>query len=121
MRKLALLTILILVSGVAAFTATHNSISRTEDCLRYNPYSLQIEDVGEKGWRLSDGRNWLQILDNREDAEAALALAQQHSYQSSSVATIADRIARVTLSNTGNSVYRNRVPPNKSTGGSFLP
>jgi hypothetical protein len=55
--------------------------TRPEDCIQYNPYALQIEDIGDKGWRLSDGKMWLQVLDNRDDAEAALALAQQHNYQ----------------------------------------
>lgn len=81
MKKLALLLILIFLSSAAAFTLGRNRATRPEDCIQYNPYTLQIEDKGEKGWRLTDGRIWLQILDNREDAEAALALAQQHNYQ----------------------------------------
>ena len=83
MKKLALVAVLTLVTSVGAFTVKRNSASPTEDCIQYDPYSLQIEDIGEKGWRLtsSGGNMWMQILDNREDAEAALILAQQHNYQ----------------------------------------
>ena len=70
MKKLALLLGLISLSSAAAFTLGRNRATRSEDCIQYNPYSLRIEDTGEKGWRLTDGRIWLQILDNRDDAEA---------------------------------------------------
>lgn len=81
MKELVLLLVLIFLSSAAAFIVGRSRETRPEDCIQYNPYSLRIEDDGEKGWRLTDGRIWLQILDNREDAEASLALAQQHNYQ----------------------------------------
>ena len=67
-------------SAIIAVAHGHRATG-VEDCIKYNPYNLQIEDLGDKGWRLRDGSNWMQILDNRDDAEAALALAQQHNYQ----------------------------------------
>ena len=81
-RTLTLLLLLSLAcaSVIVAMAGGHRS-TRPEDCIQYNPYALQIEDIGDKGWRLSDGKIWLQVLDNRDDAEAALALAQQHNYQ----------------------------------------
>ena len=77
---LLLLISLACASVIVAMARAHRS-TRPEDCIQYNPYALQIEDIGDKGWRLSDGTMWLQVLDNRDDAEAALALAQQHNYQ----------------------------------------
>ena len=81
-RTLPLLLLLSLAcaSVIVAMARGHRS-TRPEDCIQYNPYALQIEDIGDKAWRLSAGTIWLQVLDNRDDAEAALALAQQHNYQ----------------------------------------
>jgi hypothetical protein len=77
---LLLLFSLACASAIIAMARGHRS-TRPEDCIQYNPYALQIEDIGDKGWRLRDGTMWLQVLDNRDDAEAALVLAQQHNYQ----------------------------------------
>src|ERR1041385_1731080 len=81
-RTLPLLLLLSLASAsvIVAMARGHRS-TRPEDCIQYNPYALQIEDIGDKAWRLRAGTIWLQVLDNRDDAEAALALAQQHNYQ----------------------------------------
>src|SRR5262245_37439060 len=81
-RTLALLLLLSLAyaSAIVAMARGHRA-TRPEDCIQYNPYSLQIEDLGDKGWRLSDGKNWLQVLDNRDEAEGAMGLAQQNNYQ----------------------------------------
>ena len=51
-----------------------------EDCIRYNPGALEVIDEGERGWLLTDdgGRHRMLGLDNKEDAEAALALAKRH-------------------------------------------
>jgi hypothetical protein len=80
MKSLTFLLLLVLASA-AAIAAAPRQTTKTEDCIKYNPDSLQIEDAGEIGWRLVDGKIRLQTLDNREDAEAAMALAQQHTYQ----------------------------------------
>ena len=81
MKKVASTLILICVSSAAAFIVGRGGSSRPEDCIPYNASALQIVDEGEKGWLLTDGRSRLQGLDNKEDAEAALSLAQQHNYQ----------------------------------------
>src|SRR5262249_42197433 len=49
------------------------------DCLAYNPKDLQIVDEGPSGWLLTDGRSRMLILDNKEDAKNALAVAQRHT------------------------------------------
>jgi hypothetical protein len=49
------------------------------DCLLYNPHDLRIVDEGPSGWLLTDGRSRMLILDNREDAEKALALARRYT------------------------------------------
>jgi len=81
-RRLPLLLLLSLACAgvIVAMARGHRFIGR-EDCLQYNPYAVKIEAIGDKGWRLSDGDNWMLVLDNRDDAEAALALTQQHNYQ----------------------------------------
>src|SRR5262245_28803294 len=49
------------------------------DSLAYNPKDLQIVDEGPSGWLLTDGRSRMLMLDNKEDAEKALALARRHT------------------------------------------
>lgn len=56
-----------------------------EDCIKYDPDSLEITDEGDRGRLLTDdgGRHRMLGLANREDAEAAdaeaaLALAKRH-------------------------------------------
>lgn len=49
------------------------------DCLTYNPNDLRIVDEGPSGWLLTDGRSRMLILDNKEDAEKALALARRYT------------------------------------------
>lgn len=50
-----------------------------QDCLSYNPRSLRIVSEGASGWLLTDGGSRMLILDNRDDAEKALALARMHT------------------------------------------
>lgn len=50
-----------------------------QDCLSYNPAALEIVDLGEPGWRLTDGSSAMLVLDNEADAREALSLASQHS------------------------------------------
>lgn len=49
------------------------------DCLYYDPRDLKIVDEGTTGWLLTDGRSRMLILDNKDDAERALALARRHN------------------------------------------
>ena len=49
-----------------------------EDCLPYDPASLKIEDEGSAGWLLTDGESRMLTLDNKQDAETALALARKY-------------------------------------------
>jgi hypothetical protein len=50
-----------------------------QDCLPYNPNRLRIVNEGASGWLLTDGGSRMLILDNRADAERALALARMHT------------------------------------------
>jgi hypothetical protein len=47
------------------------------DCLAHDTGRVTITDQGSAGWRLEDGSQWILVLDNRTDAEQALALARQ--------------------------------------------
>lgn len=61
------------------FTKDNSTASVDEDCITYNPTSLAIRNEGASGWLLTDGRSRMLVLDNRADAEKALALAQRHT------------------------------------------
>jgi serine/threonine protein kinase len=50
-----------------------------EDCLPYDPSRLRIEDEGFNGWLLTDERSRMLMLDDKDDAENALRLAQRHN------------------------------------------
>jgi hypothetical protein len=52
-----------------------------EDCISYNPENLRIVNEGSKGWLLTDGAARMLVLDNEQDARAALAMAKQHTSQ----------------------------------------
>lgn len=52
-----------------------------EDCISYNPGSLQVRDEGAGGWLLTDGRSRMATLDTRSDAEQALGVASGSSSQ----------------------------------------
>jgi hypothetical protein len=49
------------------------------DCLTYDPRDLRIVNEGSRGWLLTDGVSRMHMLDNRRDAERALALARRHT------------------------------------------
>ena len=55
------------------------ALAAPEDCLPYNPRTLRIEDEGAQGWLLTDGASRMLMLDDRADAERALALARRHT------------------------------------------
>lgn len=50
-----------------------------QDCLSYNPNNLRIINERALGWLLTDGVSRMLTLDNRGDAERALALARMHT------------------------------------------
>jgi hypothetical protein len=52
-----------------------------EDCISYNPSSLEIRNEGLRGWLLTDGSSRMQMLANRADAEQALGVASGSSQQ----------------------------------------
>ncbi len=51
----------------------------TEDCIGYDPATLQIVDEGATGWLLQSSVSRMLLLDNQADAEAALAAAQMYT------------------------------------------
>jgi len=61
------------------FIRDNSQASVEEDCLDYNPNSLQIRNEGASGWLLTDGRSRMLVLDNQTDARNALALARRHT------------------------------------------
>jgi hypothetical protein len=61
-----------------AFVRTGTETAAASDCLRYDPRSLRIVSEGSRGWLLTDGVSRMHMLDNRRDAERALALTRRH-------------------------------------------
>lgn len=73
-----------------------------EHCTAYAPSHLVATDRGAEGWTVSDGSGGFTLtVDNRDDAEALLALARQHTthctigYRSPPGTHIIDRNERV--------------------------
>lgn len=52
-----------------------------EDCISYNPATLEIRDEGASGWLLTDGSSRMVTLDSRGDAEQAKSIAGGFSKQ----------------------------------------
>jgi hypothetical protein len=82
---LQLLLGILVVSGGRFASHARDAFIRTEpetgvgsDCLTYNPRNLRIVNEGSRGWLLTDGVSRMHILDNRRDAERALALTRRH-------------------------------------------
>ncbi len=63
--------------GSSGQTATIAS----EDCLSYNRANLKIVDEAANGWLLTDGASRMAMLDDRQDAERALAVAKGYNQQ----------------------------------------
>jgi hypothetical protein len=53
----------------------------SEDCISYNRANLKIVDEAANGWLLTDGSSRMAMLDDRQDAESALAVAKGYSQQ----------------------------------------
>lgn len=51
----------------------------TTDCLPYDPAALEIRDRGASGWGLGAEARTMALLDDRADAEVALAAARRHT------------------------------------------
>ncbi len=62
-------------------SAQYTSRNDSEDCIFYDASTLEIHDIGPRGWRLTSngGSHWMLQLSSRSDAEAALALAKRHT------------------------------------------
>lgn len=65
--------------SVSPASATPTPAIVPEDCLPYTPANLRIVDEGAAGWLLTDGVSRMLILDDEQDAQDALALAQRHT------------------------------------------
>jgi hypothetical protein len=52
-----------------------------EDCIGYDENNLSIVNLGAQGWRLTDGFSAMLLLDNENDAQDALLLAQSRGQQ----------------------------------------
>jgi hypothetical protein len=74
-----------LILGIAAGSSwtfafvSQDKAPGTGVCNTYDPTALQITDLGAPGWRLLSGTNYLAMLDNEQDAQAALALAKKYT------------------------------------------
>ena len=53
----------------------------SEDCIPYNRGNLKIVNEGANGWLLTDGASRMEMLDDQQDAESALAVAKDYNHQ----------------------------------------
>ena len=53
----------------------------SEDCIPYNRTNLKIVNEGANGWLLTDGASRMEMLDDQQDAESALAVAKDYNQQ----------------------------------------
>ena len=77
-----LLIVCFVVGFVTVMSGFGQSTPRKEDCIPYDPATLVITDVGTDGWILQakgERGSTMASLDNKDDAEAALALARRYS------------------------------------------
>jgi hypothetical protein len=47
-----------------------------EDCVNFNPATVNVYDRGALGWRLENGPNYLVLFDNQADANRGLLVAK---------------------------------------------
>jgi len=50
-----------------------------DDCLGYNPATVNVFDRGALGWRLEDGSHYMLLFDNQADANRGLIVARANS------------------------------------------
>ena len=77
------LVVLLVASSVAivrtAATAPPSAgAQNVEDCIRYDPDSLHIDDYGPRGWMLLEKRVPLHLFDTRGDAEMGMTVVRAH-------------------------------------------
>jgi hypothetical protein len=49
------------------------------DCIPYDPANLELEDLGEVGWRINSGSSALKLYDTRDDAELGMLIVERHT------------------------------------------
>lgn len=49
------------------------------DCIPYDPANLELEDLGEPGWRINSGASALKLYDTRDDAELGMLIVERHT------------------------------------------
>jgi hypothetical protein len=74
-----LLSILKRSSSPLTTSAIDHYATKDEDCVSYDPTTLEIVDEGYRGWLLTDGRSRIALLDNKNDAEKALSVARRYT------------------------------------------
>jgi hypothetical protein len=56
----------------------HLPLTKT-DCIPYNPNNVVAEDLDAKGWRIRDGRHWMLLAHDMNDALAILRIVERHT------------------------------------------
>ncbi len=49
------------------------------DCIPYSPNNVVAEDLDAKGWRIKDGRHWMLLAHDLNDALAILRIVERHT------------------------------------------
>jgi hypothetical protein len=83
MRAFIIVAVATVVTVAVTLTAQTNTRSIVQDrsvCLPYEPSGLTLDAVENGAWRLlRDDGAIFRLFDNREDADAGLAIAKEHT------------------------------------------
>lgn len=56
----------------------HEPLTKT-DCIPYNPNNVVAEDLDSNGWRIKDGKHWMLLANDMNDAVAILRIVETHT------------------------------------------
>jgi hypothetical protein len=56
-----------------------STVIQGEDCVAYNPVTVNVFDRGDLGWRMEDGDHWMLLYHDQADANRGLAVAKANT------------------------------------------
>jgi hypothetical protein len=56
-----------------------STVIQGEDCVAYNPATVNVFDRGDLGWRMEDGSHWMLLYHDQADANRGLAVAKANT------------------------------------------
>jgi hypothetical protein len=72
---------LLVMDSDKSVSAAFRDLAAPEDCVPYDPGTLEIVDLGAQGYQLKSGNIAMHLLDNLQDAQNALSVARGYNQQ----------------------------------------